>query len=184
MFAYCNNNPVNNSDCNGESAVLAILGGMAIGAIASVVSDYLVARIRGNEYSVINGFESGFTGAAIGGFMAAGLPPEAATIIGGALGTMYRGILQEDSAKTILKKTLLDVGESTVSSLLLNGVAETVQQFVGGKYVKNGPIGKTLKRFVYEPRHLDKQSLDTISSDYFWDSLQKVGNALVELLVK
>ena len=51
MFAYCNNNPVNQSDPNGEFVLGVTLGKAAIGAAVNVLTTYIGAKVTGQSYS-------------------------------------------------------------------------------------------------------------------------------------
>ena len=51
MFAYCNNNPVNQSDPTGEFGLGVVLGKAAIGAAVNVLTTYIGAKVTGQSYS-------------------------------------------------------------------------------------------------------------------------------------
>jgi len=51
MFAYCNNNPVNLSDPNGNFAFGIILGKAVLGAAVNVLTTYIGAKVTGQSYS-------------------------------------------------------------------------------------------------------------------------------------
>ena len=183
LFAYCQNNPVNKFDPTGEVAVFGILGGMAIGAAASIISDAVAASILGEKFTIVDAFASGLGGAATGGFVAAGVPAGVASVIGTAIETAYKGVLNQDDPQTIVKNTLKETGKTAASALLLHGTGKVVQSFVKGKYVKGGLLTKLVQKMVYEPKYLNEQSVKTIAVDSFWDSSKKVGNALVMRLL-
>ena len=64
MFAYCENDPVNGSDPNGEWIHIAI--GSAMGAVTSIITGYASAKQAGKDYSLFMAVTDGLSGAASG----------------------------------------------------------------------------------------------------------------------
>lgn len=63
MFVYCLNNPVGQSDPNGEFALGIILGKAVIGAAVNVLTTYIGAKVTGQSYSLKDAAVAAISGA-------------------------------------------------------------------------------------------------------------------------
>ena len=69
LFSYCDNNPVNRADCNGD--IWNVVAGAVIGATLNIGATYLVNYLSGTETTAKDVIAAGIAGAAtgaIGGF--------------------------------------------------------------------------------------------------------------------
>ena len=79
MFAYCENNPVNRSDPDGEMFG-ALIGGAILGGVINVATTCLIAGLTGEDISV-GTVVGAFVGGAIGGTLTFSYAGRAAAIV-------------------------------------------------------------------------------------------------------
>ena len=77
MFAYCNNDPVNHVDHNGEFGLLTLISA-AVSAVVNVATTYIAAKATGQEYTLTDALVSAAIGATnaipgVGPFIAGGI---------------------------------------------------------------------------------------------------------------
>ena len=117
MFAYCNNNPVVESDPTGESAILAILGKAALGAAINVATTFIGAKVTGQSYSWKDAGIAALSGAL-------GTGGTILKIAAGAVSGAYSGVMAHqngaDAWKAIVAGLTAAVG-TTVSVANLAG---------------------------------------------------------------
>ncbi len=140
LYAYCNNDPVNYSDPNGNSVIGALLIGVAIGAFVGGVIGGCSAYIQGAD-DLTRGI---VMGALFGG------------IIGGAVGLAFGGGAGSVAAKigtTFLQKGLKSIVSKGISDIVARvcfgekggNVIEYMGAFVFGGVVGALPLGEDLK---------------------------------------
>lgn len=176
MFAYCGNNPISRIDASGYFwGTLITIG---IGAIASVVSSAVSAAINGDDFTVGDAI-----GAAISGGMAtmmtlAGLPAvltnPVATFCGGVIGKCIDGDISEES----LDEVCFDTVNSGLMTAAFGGFGKLASKyadsFLNGKYAKLNMFEEFVKDLTYKPKFLDKSSIQTITTNNLWESVQSV----------
>ena len=98
MFAYCNNNPVNKTDPNGEFALGAILskaaivvGKAAIGASVNVATTFIAAKVTGQNYSWQDAGVAALSGAL-------GTGSTIMKVAAGAVSGIYSGYMAHENA--------------------------------------------------------------------------------------
>ncbi len=139
MFAYCENDPVNKSDPDGEVAHLAI--GAVVGAIANVGFSYLNHMIAGESYGLKEAALDALSGAASGALAASGVGL-LGQVIGNGLtsGVAYFARADINNQRTTTSGFLVSIAEGMMSGAIggkgadgakLSGVYKTAKQMIG-----------------------------------------------------
>ena len=139
MFAYCENDPVNKSDPDGEVAHLAI--GAVVGAIANVGFPYLNHMIAGESYGLKEAALDALSGAASGALAASGVGL-LGQVIGNGLtsGVAYFARADINNQRTTTSGFLVSIAEGMMSGAIggkgadgakLSGVYKTAKQMIG-----------------------------------------------------
>ena len=139
MFAYCENDPVNKSDPDGEVAHLAI--GAVVGAIANVGFSYLNHMIAGESYGLKEAALDALSGAASGALAASGVGL-LGQVIGNGLtsGVAYFARADINNQRTTTSGFLVSIAEGMMSGEIggkgadgakLSGVYKTAKQMIG-----------------------------------------------------
>ena len=139
MFAYCENDPVNRSDPDGEVAHLAI--GAVVGAIANVGFSYLNHMIAGESYGLKEAALDALSGAASGALAASGVGL-LGQVIGNGLtsGVAYFARADINNQRTTTSGFLVSIAEGMMSGAIggkgadgakLSGVYKTAKQMIG-----------------------------------------------------
>lgn len=160
MFAYCMNNPVRNSDNEGEWAHIAV--GAAIGAALNVAFNYVNAVQNGKDYSLGEGLIDAFTGAVSGGLAASGFGKKTQALIGGAMSAasaIAKGIERNE------KVSLMDIGYSFATG--------AISGYLGGDGVaKNIRVSQNLKVMassgasIFKPNKMFCKAFNSVSADF------------------
>ena len=127
MFAYCENDPVNGSDPNGEWIHIAI--GSAMGAVTSIITGYASAKQAGKDYSLFMAVTDGLSGAASGALAASGVGM-VGQIIGNAAIEVTKGIVN---------------GQSSANEIIENAISGGVNGLIGGKGASYGNANSITK---------------------------------------
>ena len=133
MFAYCENDPVNGSDPNGEWIHIAI--GSAMGAVTSIITGYASAKQAGKDYSLFMAVTDGLSGAASGALAASGVGM-VGQIIGNAAIEVTKGIVN---------------GQSSANEIIENAISGGANGLIGGKgasYSNANSITKSGKQML------------------------------------
>ena len=139
MFAYCENDPVNKSDPDGEVAHLAI--GAVVGAIANVGFSYLNHMIAGESYGLKEAALDALSGAASGALAASGVGL-LGQVIGNGLtsGVAYFARADINNQRTTTSGFLVSIADGMMSGAIggkgadgakLSGVYKTAKQMIG-----------------------------------------------------
>ena len=139
MFAYCENDPVNKSDPDGEVAHLAI--GAVVGAIANIGFSYLNHMIAGESYGLKEAALDALSGAASGALAASGVGL-LGQVIGNGLtsGVAYFARADINNQRTTTSGFLVSIAEGMMSGAIggkgadgakLSGVYKTAKQMIG-----------------------------------------------------
>ena len=110
LFAYCNNNPVMNSDPSGHFAISSLVVGLIIGAIVGGAVGGITAHNNGG--SVFKGIT---LGAGIGALFGAGLGLSFG-LVGGGVAGLFGGAFTFSNAASILAGATIGFG--TISNLV------------------------------------------------------------------
>ena len=146
MFAYCENNPVNRSDPNGE-VFGEIIGGAILGGVINVATTCLIAGLKGEDISagtVVGAFVSG----AIGGALTFSYAGRAAAIVvnaaAGAVGYITTQVIDGKevtfggAAKAALSGAV--TGAISGKGIFKNkGVADAAETYNMLRYRSKGP---------------------------------------------
>ena len=127
MFAYCENDPVNGSDPNGEWIHIAI--GSAMGAVTSIITGYASAKQAGKDYSLFMAVTDGLSGAASGALAASGVGM-VGQIIGNAAIEVTKGIVN---------------GQSSANEIIENAISGGANGLIGGKGASYGNANSITK---------------------------------------
>ena len=127
MFAYCENDPVNGSDPNGEWIHIAI--GSAMGAVTSIITGYASAKQAGKDYSLFMAVTDGLSGAASGALAASGVGM-VGQIIGNAAIEVTNGIVN---------------GQSSANEIIENAISGGANGLIGGKGASYGNANSITK---------------------------------------
>ena len=127
MFAYCENDPVNGSDPNGEWIHIAI--GSAMGAVTSIITGYASAKQAGKDYSLFMAVTDGLSGAASGALAASGVGM-VGQIIGNAAIEVTKGIVN---------------GQSSANEIIENAISGGANGLIGGKGASHGNANSITK---------------------------------------
>lgn len=120
MFAYCENDPVNGSDPNGEWVHIAI--GAAMGAVTGIITGYMSAKRAGMDYSLFMAVTDGLSGAASGALAASGVGL-VGQIIGNAAIEVTKGIVN---------------GQRSANEMIENALNGVTNGLIGGKGASYG----------------------------------------------
>ena len=136
MFAYCENDPVNKSDPDGEVAHLAI--GAVVGAIANVGFSYLNHMIAGESYGLKEAALDALSGAASGALAASGVGL-LGQVIGNGLtsGVAYFARADINNQRTTTSGFLVSIAEGMMSGA------------IGGKGADGAKLRKRLFLFQF-----------------------------------
>ena len=155
MFAYCENNPVNRSDPNGE---LHILAGALIGGVIGGGLELVGQLVTGTKLSDVNwgsvAIEAA-AGAATGAAMSMGVPSKVTRSAINAITSVAHSINDGDSIGKAAGKVAVSLISSNKNS-------------IGQKLVKKinlGRVGKIIGKLTYEGKHLKYDALRSIKSD-------------------
>lgn len=120
MFAYCENDPVNGSDPNGEWVHIAI--GAAMGAVTGIITGYMSAKRAGMDYSLFMAVTDGLSGAASGALAASGVGL-VGQVIGNAAIEVTKGIVN---------------GQRSANEMIENALNGVTNGLIGGKGASYG----------------------------------------------
>ena len=115
MFAYCNNNPVVQSDHNGEFDLLTLVSAV-ISAAVNVATTYIAAKATGQEYTLTDALVS----AAIG---AANAIPVAGPFIAGGISGAYSAYTAVKNGATAGEAALCFAVSATVTTASIGNLA-------------------------------------------------------------
>ena len=123
MYAYCENDPVNKTDPDGELAHLAIAAG--VGALVSLTSQFtsdLISSAKNKSFQLSNW--QTYVGAAVGGAAGGVATVCAGSAIGGAVGsgvsTLVGQVLENNSGGE--KRSTKDILWNTVTQAAIGGI--------------------------------------------------------------
>ena len=72
-----------------------------------------------------------------------------------------------------------ETGQTAFSTAAFGFAGKLLPNYVGGKYLKNGPFGNALREMVYKPKYINKSAIGTAVSENFWDSAKNVAVDLI-----
>ena len=138
LFAYCNNNPVNDIDDDGE---LSLLAKIAIGVGAVIVGAAVVAAT-----AATGGAAAAFIGAAVAGVKAAALSGAIGAAVGAGAGAVSHRV-STGSWKGAGKATLVGAVNGFADGFMTGGITAGAGMAAGalGKASSGIQIGKTAK---------------------------------------
>ena len=147
MFAYCENDPVNRSDPNGEFGVETIVGAV-VGACLNMASYYM----SNGSNSTLGGFlVAGGLGAVSGAFLAE-------SVSWRVLGAVIQGVYTAHSTEGSLKQKLVCGGVSAFSAFCLgtgagkigNAFTTIEEKLIGNTIVNNtfGALNDSINRIT------------------------------------
>ncbi|MDR2957333.1 MAG: RHS repeat-associated core domain-containing protein, partial [Coriobacteriales bacterium] len=152
VFAYCNNNPVNDRDDNGQLSLLAKIG---IGLAVIVVGAAVVAAT-----AATGGVAAAFIGAAIAGVKAAAISGVIAAGISAST-TAYSSVKAGDNFKTVVNKSAGAAISGFADGFMWGGIMAGGSQVLSGGFklaaqagVKTGPSGGIGNSGILSPNRL------------------------------
>ena len=136
MFAYCENNPVMNSDPTGEFGFLVgLLVSAVVSAVVNVATTYVAAKVTGQEYTLTDGLVAAAAGVAnaipvVGKFVAGGISGGYAAYTayknGATPGEILLNASVAASATIFSIGNLSNLGTSSVSAIAVTATADVV----------------------------------------------------------
>ena len=159
MFAYCENNPVNRSDPNGD-VFGEIIGGAILGGVINVATTCLIAGLTGEDISV-GTVVGAFVGGAIGGTLTFSYAGRAAAIVvnatAGAVGYITTQVIDGEEV------TFGGAAKAALSGAVTGAIS-------GGGIFRNKSVAEaadTYNSLVYNIRNqADAESFTTAAAGF------------------
>ena len=154
MFAYCENDPVNKQDLDGELPQVVV--GALVGAVVGAGLEVATQLISGTKLSNINWKSvaiEGASGAATGALLSAGLPAQSVKMGRAAINgiTSFAHEINQGSGIAEASKSALISASTT---MIFGSTKSAGRQLTNGSRAKLSGIGQRVKKWCYQPKYL------------------------------